>query len=187
MFCRECGKKVEDGNKFCTYCGEKVLPIGCIEKTVEDIKTVGETKETLPRNVDTIANTNTNTNTNSNSNADTNIDSAKKDKSSFWYNLLGFIMPIAGIIAYLLNKDTYAKKSKSILKWSLAGCITKFVLSICLLVFYIVVIGFCVFGTPASKYNRYYKNNYNKNYNYNYDYNYNFDKEFEKMFDIFGY
>ncbi len=42
-----------------------------------------------------------------------------EDKPSIGYNILGFLIPIAGIILYFSWKDKTPNKAKSILAWSI--------------------------------------------------------------------
>ncbi len=184
MFCRECGKKIEEGNKFCTYCGQRVFPIGYIEKKEEKVlqdeektneDSITEKKEEIKEIKNEVS-----------KNTDTNIivskdKKDKKDKPSFWCNLLGFIMPITGVIMYLLKGDCCKTKTKSMLKWSLAGCITRLVL----LVIYIVVFAFIFTNSIFTLYDGY--DYYDNGYKYEYDHHYNYDKDWEKMFFKFNY
>ena len=60
-----------------------------------------------------------------------NTDVPKKDDApSTGYAVLGFFVPIVGLILYLLYEDDYPRKAKSAGKGALAGVITSVVFSI---------------------------------------------------------
>lgn len=167
MFCRECGKKVEDGSKYCVSCGTKILPIGYIEKNNEEKEeNLEQSKEIKQVENDTKKNK-------------IEIDN-KKDKPSFWYNLLGFFMPITAVLLFLLKGEEYTKKAKSCLKWAIGGCVTKFVLVICTIAFYIAM--FTTLFVSAYNYDDYYRYNNNTKYN---KYEYNEKNSLEDLLQMF--
>ena len=61
---------------------------------------------------------------------------SEPDAPSFAYALLGFFIPIAGIILFFVSRDTTPLKAKS----SLKGALTSIILSTVLSVLYIVLI-----------------------------------------------
>ena len=176
MFCRKCGKKIEDGNKFCTYCGEEVLPIGYVKKEeikleenkeVQDAVTKIEEGQCLPKESTEVL-------TNG---------KLKKDKPSFWYNILGFFMPITAVLLYLLKSDEQKLKCKSMLKWAIGGCITKFVLAICLIITYILLFAFVLtFGGVSTIFDDNIKDDHYYDYKYDIDDD-DFFNDFKYYFD----
>lgn len=52
------------------------------------------------------------------------------DAPSTGYAVLGFLIPLVGLILYLVNKDTYPQKAKSAGKGALIGFIVGIVFSI---------------------------------------------------------
>lgn len=61
-----------------------------------------------------------------------------EDNSSFGFAVLGFFIPIAGLILFLIYEGKKPKRAKSAGKGALIGFITKFVLSIILVIIYVV-------------------------------------------------
>lgn len=54
----------------------------------------------------------------------------KNDKSSFGFALLGFLLPLVGLILYFVYDDKRPKRAKSVGKGALIGVITRVVLAI---------------------------------------------------------
>ena len=91
MYCRNCGKKIDDSSAYCINCGTKM----------------------------------------DNYNAETD------DRSSFGFAILGFFIPIVGLILFFIYEEKNPKRAKSAGKGALIGFITKIVLSIILVILYI--------------------------------------------------
>lgn len=70
------------------------------------------------------------------------------DAPNTGFAVLGFFIPIVGLILYLMNKDTYPKKAKSAGKGALIG----FAVSLIFSIIYSVVIGSLVGGFASSLY-----------------------------------
>ena len=61
-----------------------------------------------------------------------------EDSSSFGFAILGFFIPILGLILFLIYEEKKPKRAKSVGKGALIGFITKIVLSIILVILYVV-------------------------------------------------
>ena len=92
MYCKNCGKIIDDSAIYCINCGTKF---------------------------------------------DNNINETD-DRSSFGFAILGFFIPIVGLILFLIYEGKKPKRAKSAGKGALIGFITKFVLSIILVILYAV-------------------------------------------------
>ena len=81
------------------------------------------------------------------SNCGTRFDNNKVsgDHSSFGFAILGFLIPLVGLIAFLMYEGKNPKKAKSAAKGALIGVITNVVLSIILVILY-VFFAFSFFG-----------------------------------------
>lgn len=142
MFCRECGKKVEEGNKYCTGCGAKIEPI-----KVEKIHTLNE-----------------NSNNEIVNNASNEI---KEDKVSIGFNILSFFFPIVGLIMFLVYKNETPRRAKSIGMSAIIGYIVINVLSV---LFAIWLNFFIIKHDNIHRYNDYrYDKNYRYDYQYRYN------------------
>ncbi|MBQ1950355.1 MAG: zinc-ribbon domain-containing protein [Clostridia bacterium] len=94
MYCKNCGKVVDENSLYCNNCGAKL----------------GGTQ-----NKNTF-----------------------EDKSSFGFAVLGFFIPLVGLILFLIYESKKPKRAKSAGKGALVGFITEIVLSIMLVILYVV-------------------------------------------------
>jgi hypothetical protein len=90
MYCRSCGKNIDDSATYCINCGTRF-----------------DNKE---------------------------VD----DQSSYGFAILGFIIPIVGLILFLIYEGKKPKRAKLAGKGALIGFITRIVLSIILVILYVV-------------------------------------------------
>lgn len=94
MYCKNCGRIVDDTSSYCNNCGAR------LDNTLK---------------------------------AD-----ASEDNSSFGFAILGFFIPIVGLILFLIYEGKKPKRAKSAGKGALIGFITKIVLSIIMSILYVV-------------------------------------------------
>ena len=94
MYCKYCGKNIDDDSKFCSNCGNSVI----LE----------------------------------------NEDGQVSDKPSKGFAVLGFFIPIIGLILYLVYERKQPKRAKSAGKGALVGFITKVVLYVAVIILYII-------------------------------------------------
>ena len=92
MYCKNCGKNIDDSAKYCINCGTRF---------------------------------------------DNNINKTD-DRSSFGFTILGFFIPIVGLILFLIYEGKKPKRAKSAGNGALIGFITKIVLSIILVILCVV-------------------------------------------------
>ena len=138
-YCKSCGARAEDNAKFCENCGEKFAEstVSASSKSeeaqcsasTEEVKVTepiqkvemlgsGETVKTETR---TEGNqTYTRTTYTSNGRSQTSNSNAE-DTPSVGLNVLGFLIPLAALIMYLVMKDTTPVRAKSVGKWGLIG------------------------------------------------------------------
>lgn len=93
MYCKNCGKIVDDTSSYCNNCGARI-----------DNKSNAIVSE---------------------------------DSSSFGFAILGFFIPIVGLILFLIYEGKNPKRAKSAGKGALIGFITKIVISI-IVILYVV-------------------------------------------------
>jgi predicted nucleic acid-binding Zn ribbon protein len=94
MYCKYCGKIIDDDSKFCSECGNSIS----IENKAGHLS----------------------------------------DKSSKGFAILGFFIPIIGLILYLVYEHKQPKRAKSAGKGALIGFITKIVVYIVIVILYII-------------------------------------------------
>lgn len=90
MFCKYCGKEIEDGKEVCAECMEK-------ETKVEEVKKEEVVVET-PKTEN-----NTNTNTNTNTNANTGANTVVNQKSKIAAGLFGIFLGSFGVHNFYLG------------------------------------------------------------------------------------
>ncbi len=69
------------------------------------------------------------------------------DQKSFGWGLLGFLVPILGLILWLLWKDETPKKAKSVGVGALISAITSAIFLVLYIVFVVVLMIFAINGT----------------------------------------
>ena len=94
MYCKNCGKIVDEGSLFCNNCGTRL---------------------------DNIQN-----------------QTISEDKPSFGFAILGFFIPLVGLILFLIYEGKKPKRAKSAGKGALIGFLTKIVLSVIIVIIYVV-------------------------------------------------
>lgn len=94
MYCKNCGRTVDDTSSYCNNCGARI--------------------DNKP-------------------NAD-----VSEDNSNLGFAILGFFIPIVGLILFLIYEEKKPKRAKSAGKGALIGFITKIVLSIILVVLCVI-------------------------------------------------
>lgn len=106
MYCKHCGKMVDDNSNFCNNCGMRF----------DDRQNFNDTD----------------------------------DSSSIGFAILGFFIPIVGLILFLVYESKRPKRAKSAGIGALIGFITKIVISIVCVILYIVF-ATSIFGNIAGK------------------------------------
>jgi len=115
MFCKYCGGEIDEdmleetGQVYCSHCGA----LNQKEESYEN-----EFKKFSQENLG---------NKNSKN---------KDDTGSFWWGVLGFFVPLAGLLLYILWQKTYPKNSK------IAG-VGALISVVCEVIFYVVTIIIC--------------------------------------------
>ena len=94
MYCKNCGRPVDDTSSYCNNCGARI--------------------DNKP-------------------NAD-----VSEDNSNLGFAILGFFIPIVGLILFLIYEEKKPKRAKSAIKGALIGFITEIVLAIILVILYVV-------------------------------------------------
>ena len=89
MYCKNCGKTVEDNSSYCNHCGVQF--------------------------------------------AETSAADVSDDRPSFGFALAGFLIPLVGLILFLVYDRKQPKRAKSAGKGALIGFITQIILYIILL------------------------------------------------------
>lgn len=105
MYCKNCGKNVDDNSLYCNNCGTRL---------------------------DNVQKQNT-----------------SEDSSSFGFAVLGFFIPLAGLILFIIYEGKKPKRAKSAGKGALIGFITKIVLPIIFVILY-VVFAFSLFSNIST-------------------------------------
>lgn len=128
MFCTKCGKRIPDDSAYCPYCGAA---------TAASDNPFGDGASRSRGNTGGV-NGNSGQNCGAPYTDGSRGDGGRKsdDASSFGWGLLGFLIPIAGLILYLVWKDEYPLRAKSAGK----GALSAVILYVLLVILYIVLI-----------------------------------------------
>lgn len=140
-------------NNFCPNCGKKV-----------------DENAFICTKCGALINDNNDNNQTSNVVSENKVFSEDVDNGSFWWGVLGFFQPIAGLVFYFYwKKNGKIKNAKSIGIGSL--------ISACLRILYFIIVFFIVISALTS-------DSYSKReYNTPYDYGSNYDSFFDSFFD----
>lgn len=106
MFCYKCGKEVEEGTKFCPYCGAQLDMQPSSEGYYEPIHDQMNNQQTPVR---------------------------EDDAPSGGFAFLSFLVPIVGLVLYLIWNKEYPLKAKSCLKGFIANIVLTVVMFCCVM------------------------------------------------------
>lgn len=103
MNCKNCGKEFADGTKFCDQCGTKLE-----EEIVEEPKEAQEKPQEEPKQENTQV-------------------QSSQDTGSIGWGVLGFFVPIVGLVLFLLWRTERPKSAKAAGLGALISVIINFV------------------------------------------------------------
>lgn len=109
-FCGNCGIQLEDGDQICSNCGAAQ---NNFEVQPQSKKAVEKVKD--------------------------DVELPKEEKGGFWWGVLGFIIPLVGIILFFVWRKSKPKKAKSLL----IGAIVSIILALVFMPVSIVAIIVC--------------------------------------------
>lgn len=97
MVCKNCGKEIENGAKFCPYCGKEVT---------ETTKTNDSQASNSAEDKNVYEHT-------ANQSGSNNFSGpVKEEKANVGFAILSFFIPLAGLIIFLVKKDNEPKTAK---------------------------------------------------------------------------
>lgn len=131
MYCEKCGSKNSENATFCTNCGNKL-------SNSEPNDQVLESSTPVDNNVNNVQNSNVVTNEqkpvyNNVNNAQTNV-VTEPEGSKFGWGVLGFFVPLVGLILYFTWKKDRPKSSKAAVIGALISVILNLVLTIVIVI-----------------------------------------------------
>lgn len=112
MFCSKCGKEIGEGMSYCANCGSPVATSNTVKPVAP--APVNQPKPAAP---------------------------ATQDAPNIAYAIIGFFVPIVGLILYLVEKDKTPLAAKSALKGMLIGIAVSVVLFVLYIIFVVVIFG----------------------------------------------
>ena len=112
MFCQSCGGKIKEGARFCAGCGSAVA--GGAENLYspppnQTVPVQNNVQFTQPSQSTSVQ---------------------KTDKQSIGFNILGFLIPLVGLILFFVFKSSSPKKAKGTLLWAGIGFALFFLIGI---------------------------------------------------------
>ena len=123
MFCSKCGKEIGEGMSYCANCGSPVSTSNTVKPVAP--APVNQPKPAAP---------------------------ATQDAPNIAYAIIGFFVPIVGLILYLVEKDKTPLAAKSALKGMLIGIAVSVVLFVLYIIFIVVIFGMASSSTPYPYY-----------------------------------
>ena len=109
MYCRNCGKEIDDDVKFCPHCGTNL--------TQEQ-----DYYQPMDQQV-----------------------RKEEDAPSFWFALLSFIIPVVGLVLFVVWRNDYPLKAKSCLNGFICNVVLSVVMYCCMLSSFAGAIGSTAF------------------------------------------
>ena len=146
MKCQSCNGNLKSNSKFCPKCG---APVSELKK--EPVQE--EVKVENPVNNNQVSN----------------------DDGSIGWGILGFFIPIVGVILFIIWLHDKPKSGKSAGIGALIGIIMRIIMAIILIVFYLKIFNYSINIPNYYDYDDY---NYYDDYDYDYDYDYDLDEDF---------
>ena len=117
--CPKCGASLAPDAAFCGICGSKLEPVVSISYPEESAEMpVMNTPQTSVNTPQPVAGS-----------YQTETDSSQ-DKPSIGFNILGFLIPLVGLVLYLVWKNEYPLKAKSVGNAALFGVLFNVVVRI---------------------------------------------------------
>ena len=114
MFCKYCGKEIEDGKEVCEECASKET-----ETKVEENVVIEEPKEENTNNETVKEETTTHTYVNTNSATGTNTNTTKNQKSKVGAGIMGILLGALGVHNFYLG---YTGKAVAQLLITILSC-----------------------------------------------------------------
>ena len=132
-FCTNCGAQIPDGKQFCPNCG---APLANRDQSFSQ---PSQMQQTRPVRMDPYGDPNNNADNGYNNYNNSYMPPQEADSGSFGWAVLGFCIPVAGLILYLVWKDTKPRPAAAAGK----GALVSFILGV---LFYIIGIVVSVFA-----------------------------------------
>lgn len=110
-YCRNCGEQIDAQVTYCPKCGQQQLPL-------EQTQPVQYQYQAQPVQYQPV-----------------------RDKGGFGWAVLGFLVPLAGLLLFLFMRDTEPKNAKSAGIGALVGTIASVVLFVLYIVFMVFLYG----------------------------------------------
>lgn len=116
MYCKKCNNKIDEGSKFCSFCGSKVeedVNVGkvycthCGEQIDDNLSVCPYCGKSVKNTV---------------------VD--KDDTENYWLEVLAFLIPFVGLIIWLCTKSKSPVKAQGVLRTTVIGFIFWFVWNI---------------------------------------------------------
>lgn len=103
MYCYQCGKQVEEGVKFCPYCGAQLDAHA--QNQDRGYRPIDQGYQSSYARAD--------------------------DEPSFGYALLSFLIPVVGLVLYLVWNKEYPMRAKSCIKGFIANIVVYVIMFCC--------------------------------------------------------
>ena len=132
MFCKQCGKEIEDGSSFCPFCGAGQADDAQAQQQAQSQQAQQQAQSQQPQQPYQAP-------YNNNPYNQTYYAPPKPQESGAGWGVLGFFFPVVGLILFLVWKDDHPARSKGAGIGALVGVIVSVVGTVLLYVLYFVI------------------------------------------------
>lgn len=129
MFCKQCGKEIEDGSSFCPFCGASQADDAQAQQQAQNQQAQQQAQSQQPQQPYQAP-------YNNNPYNQPYYQAPKPQESGAGWGVLGFFFPVVGLILFLVWKDDHPARSKG----AGIGALVSVILNVVWIVIYVVIV-----------------------------------------------
>lgn len=129
MFCKQCGKEIEDGSSFCPFCGASQADDAQAQQQAQNQQAQQQAQSQQPQQPYQAP-------YNNNPYNQPYYQAPKPQESGAGWGVLGFFFPVVGLILFLVWKDDHPARSKG----AGIGALVSVILYVVFIILYVIII-----------------------------------------------
>lgn len=129
MFCKQCGKEIEDGSSFCPFCGASQADDAQPQQQAQNQQAQQQAQSQQPQQPYQAP-------YNNNPYNQPYYQAPKPQESGAGWGVLGFFFPVVGLILFLVWKDDHPARSKG----AGIGALVSVILYVVFIILYVIII-----------------------------------------------
>ena len=129
MFCKQCGKEIEDGSSFCPFCGASQADDAQAQQQAQNQQAQQQAQSQQPQQPYQAP-------YNNNPYNQTYSAPPTPQESGAGWGVLGFFFPVVGLILFLVWKDDHPARSKG----AGIGALVSVILYVVFIILYVIII-----------------------------------------------